>query len=143
MSSSSDTHGAFCLRCARKAFGIWKGWCSVGTEKWDDRQKAPTVLPDIPRLICGVCPQCGANEPLLEQQIFYVNYHGEGNTGLPDYFVLKISPAAHLERHAFHRKWGQPYRDPNIGRIPLSDLTRHVRALYIYEWDKHHDPETW
>jgi hypothetical protein len=63
---------------------------------------------------------CAGTEVIKPEQIAYENYHSPTNTGLPDYFHLVISAVVAESR------WGKPYRESRIGRIPLKLLARHV-----------------
>ncbi|WP_447985571.1 hypothetical protein [Nitrospira sp. Nam74] len=65
-------------------------------------------MPRLPRLHDGVCPKCGGTETVSAKHIRYINIHGEGNTGLPDYFALIICRPG-TERYAFLSQWGNPY----------------------------------
>jgi hypothetical protein len=120
-----------------------EGWCSFGTANWDETERTSTRIPDIPRVTQGRCPQCGATQPLLAHQIFYWNYHGPGNTGLPDYYVLRIARIEDLSQRAASRRWGMPYMDAGIDRIPISAVESHVRIHFPYDWNREHDPERW
>ena len=111
----------FCRNCAERAFSIWKGWCSFGAERWPEEERARKLsLPDIPEIIEGKCTACAGTEVIKPEQIAYENYHSPTNTGLPDYFHLVISAVVAESR------WGKPYRESRIGRIPLKLLARHV-----------------
>lgn len=103
-----------CSECAKWAFKQWRGWCAYGL---DD----PPPVPDVPRLVEGCCPRCQATEGVDPNRVGYANVHGAGNTGLPDFFVLQIfdSPG----RGSWDR-WGTPYRDPKVGRVPLEELPK-------------------
>ena len=56
----------------------------------------------LPKLDAGKCIQCGksAAKPLLSYQILWHNYHGEYNTGLPDYWLLDMNCGT--------ERWGLP-----------------------------------
>jgi hypothetical protein len=69
------------------------------------------------------CPRCGGSETVPVRQIYYCNFHGEHNTGLPNHFYLAIQDE---DPHDM-RRWGQPYGDPWITqRLPLDELEQHV-----------------
>ena len=122
----------FCAACAEKSFQIWKGWCSAGTENWDEQAKGKTALPDLPVMTSGNCLICGSAQSLSAEHIYYQNIHGQYNTGLPDYFVLKISKAA-VFKDNLCSKFGSPYRDEGMGRISLDKLLSHVQEHYPYD----------
>ena len=79
----------FCLNCSTKALSSWKGW--------PHKKK----IPNLPKLDSGICATCGSSEILNSTSINWFNYHSEGNSGLPDYWLLQINE----ERY----KWGFPY----------------------------------
>ena len=79
----------FCGECARASLASWQGW--------PDRNPIPT----LPKIIAGACESCGGTSSLPSSRIRWFNYHGEYNTGLPDYWLLEIDG----ERV----KWGFPY----------------------------------
>ncbi len=104
-----------CRTCAEWAFARWRGWCSAGTETW---QQKPN-LPDVPLLDGGVCPRCQGSIGVRPEEITYHNFHGPSNTGLPDYYFLDLDPA----NRTFGEKWGRPYLDAWVSeRIPLDLL---------------------
>lgn len=114
-----------CRKCAESAFAIWKGWCSYGTERWSESQKRATAIPDVPAIHESECPRCGSSEKLLASDVRYLNIHGPYNTGLPDYFILVIAPNT-------SEKWGKPYQDSNVPRIPIDMVQEFVKELYPY-----------
>ena len=108
-----------CRCCAEWAFARWRGWCSIGTERW----KQKPDLPDVPHCdASNPCDRCGGTSFLLLDDVYY---HSPHSTGLPDYFVLET-----LTSDPFNmRRWGRPYLDPwIIGRIPLDALEDHMRS---------------
>ena len=110
-----------CRTCAEWAFARWRGWCSMGTEDWTEKPN----LPDVPSLDGGKCPRCGGADGLKLEDVSYQNVHGPYNTGLPDYFCLRMDPA-NLKWGA---EWGKPYRDAWASeRIPLDELEERMRG---------------
>jgi hypothetical protein len=103
-----------CRTCADWAFNRWRGWCAHGL---DD----PPPVPDVSRLVAGRCPRCEGDEGVTAAHIGYVNLHGEGNTGLPDFFVLRIFDGPGDDSWG---RWGMPYKDPKVGRVPTEELPR-------------------
>jgi hypothetical protein len=101
----------------------------MGTEHWRGKDREKLRLPDLPRLRDGRCPECGSTEALVPDRIYYRNYHGPFNTGLPDYFVLEIVETADSQRYACHRKWGNPYIDAGIGRIPWPEMVQRIEEF--------------
>ena len=79
----------YCVTCATRILASWQGW------------PHKDVVPLLPRLESGYCESCGGSAPLNSERITWYNYHGQYNTGLPDYWLLKIEG----ER----TKWGLPY----------------------------------
>ena len=80
----------YCGICARPELKEWQGW---------PHKKA---IPLLPRILGDTCEACGsAAERIASGRITWFNYHGEFNTGLPDYWLLVIDG----ER----LKWGLPY----------------------------------
>lgn len=78
--------------CEQRAQGIvkeWKGW----------PHKKP--IPLLPIVVGGKCEKCSGSIVLDKSRITWFNYHGEYNTGLPDYWILVIDGE--------HTKWGEPY----------------------------------
>ena len=120
----------YCERCAREAFRAWQGWCTSGTEGWNAKSRDRLRLPDLPQLQDARCPECGGSESLVAAQIFYENYHGPWNTGLPNYFVLRIADEARNAEPA-RRQWGRPYDDVNVGRIPWPEMLRRIQDFDI------------
>jgi len=85
----------FCHKCAQSIIETWQGW--------PHRDSPIPVLPHI--LGSENCHVCGSNEPLDNKRIQWVNFHSENNTGLPDYWLLKI------DAKDWYTKWGTPYLD--------------------------------
>jgi len=79
----------YCEDCARKVLPEWKGW------------PHKQAVPMLPEMEGGTCPECGSTDSVASNRITWFNYHGEFNTGLPDYWLLEING----ER----TKWGYPY----------------------------------
>ena len=114
----------------------------MGTKSWSGRQKRNTLLPDLPAMKNGKCLVCGLSEELSAARIFYRNIHGPYNTGLPDYFVLAVEKEP-VHDGGFGNKFGRPYRDDGIGRIPLGKLLDHVKENYPYDWNKESGVSFW
>lgn len=129
MPNPIDPQTKFCLACARAAFRVWRGWCSYGTEHWNQTRKEKLALPDLPRMQKGECPQCRSTESVIAESIYYRNEHGPGNTGLPDYFVLEIVEAGEYSRCASQRKWGRPFVDGGTGRIPWMEMLQRIEKF--------------
>jgi hypothetical protein len=89
----------FCDGCSRRVLSAWRGW------------PLRDEIPMLPALIDGGCAACGGNEPLLSTEIGWINIHEEGNTGLPNYWVLDVVPLSFLFRgeNGLPNKWGLPY----------------------------------
>ena len=88
----ADSETSFCRECASKKLSEWRGW--------------PYRDPPVPYLepLKGEdCPGCGSDEQISESQIYWFNVHEENNTGLPDYWLLKI------DADPWYAKWGRPY----------------------------------
>jgi hypothetical protein len=81
----------FCLTCCRVALRSWKNW------------PHRTPIPFLPEVGSVRCPDCGGSALVPSEDIAWVNVHGEGNTGLPDYWELEYKPDGSL------RRWGRPY----------------------------------
>jgi len=79
----------YCQQCARRILEEWKGW----------PHKNP--IPLLPKIVEGKCAICGNSAGLDNSRITWFNYHGEYNTGLPDYWLLVID--------GDRTKWGKPY----------------------------------
>lgn len=79
----------FCQTCATRILATWQGW------------PHKNVVPMLPHLEASACATCGGTTPLRSDRITWYNYHGEFNTGLPDYWLLKIDGDT--------TKWGLPY----------------------------------
>lgn len=80
---------AYCASCSVDALNGWMGW------------PHRDAVPLLPALRDGACPACGGSKPLVADQVQWFNYHGAGNTGLPDYWLLRVGDA--------RPKWGSPY----------------------------------
>jgi len=107
-----------CRTCAQEAFRQWRGWCAYGLAD-------PPPVPDVPRLEQGICAHCQATQGIEPGQVGYVNVHGEFSTGLPDFFELKVFESV---QHAAESRWGAPYMDPKVGRVPIGELPRQYPA---------------
>lgn len=79
----------FCAKCSPLLLDEWKGW------------PLRDSIPLLPRSIDGRCEACGDSAILEPNNIAWLNCHGPGNTGLPDYWALIISTRSN--------KWGHPY----------------------------------
>ena len=82
-------HHVYCRECGQSILKQWKGW------------PQRDAIPMLPRMFDGTCEACGGTEGLEPSTISWLNYHSEFSTGLPDYWLLVISPQ--------QGKWGQPY----------------------------------
>jgi len=49
------------------------------------------------------CRTCGSENRLSNRKIFWFNVHEKYNTGLPNYWLLKI------DADPWYGKWGRPY----------------------------------
>ena len=114
----------------------------MGTKSWSGRQKRNTLLPDLPAMKNGKCLVCGLSEELSAARIFYRNIHGSYNTGLPDYFVLAVKKEL-AQDGSFDSKFGRPYREGGIGRIPLDKLLDHVKENFPYDWNEESGERFW
>jgi hypothetical protein len=76
-------------QCSEHMLKLWKGW--------PQKDK----IPQLPRIIRGTCEVCKGKEELHAEEILWLNYHGEFNSGLPDYWLLIINKVKN--------KWGMPY----------------------------------
>lgn len=107
-----------CANCARWAFSRWRGWAGV---------PRPDPIPDVPELVpLGAdrkeCLRCAGTEGIEPATILYDSYISPGNTGLPEYLFLKITPESEDPGRAMHRL-GLPYVDGNVGRCSLETLS--------------------
>ena len=93
----------FCHICAQSIIETWQGW--------PHRDSPIPVLPHV--LDIENCHVCGSSERLDNKRIQWVNFHSEGSTGLPDYWLLKI------DAEDWYKKWGVPYLD--AGRCTKCD----------------------
>lgn len=99
---------SYCLSCATKAFQKWKGWPAEGKQSSKNEQK--DSIPMLLEMIEGFCPVCRSSESLQPDLVYYLNIHGSGNTGLPDYFILKIAKDKNDPTLAWsHGRFGRPY----------------------------------
>lgn len=78
----------YCKSCATRILASWQGW------------PHKDAVPLLPRLESGICESCGGSASLNSERITWYNYHGSYNTGLPDYWLLKIEGGG---------RWGLPY----------------------------------
>ena len=79
----------FCGSCSPRLLGSWKGW------------PLRDPIPELPRFERGCCSSCGGSgTPLVSADIQWLNYHGQYNTGLPDYWLLVTDQVT---------VWGSPY----------------------------------
>ena len=69
----------------------------------------------------GRCLICQSTLGVEPGRVGYVNVHGEGSTGLPDFFVLKVFDSA---AEVSESRWGVPFQDPKVGRVAISELPR-------------------
>jgi len=96
----------FCAKCSLPLLRQWKGW----------PHGRRGVIPLLPALIGRACPTCAGSEALRSEDIAWLNYHGEFNAGLPDYWLLIIAgssndwvPDDSQAGMAVPNKWGIPY----------------------------------
>ena len=89
----------FCSDCARKKLKNWNGW---------PHKTQP--IPYLEPLSGEVCDICNSSKKLSNDRICWVNVHEEYNTGLPNYWQLKI------DADPWYKKWGLPYK--NIMKCP-------------------------
>jgi hypothetical protein len=86
----------FCRSCSISSLKRWKGW------------PIRDPLPLLPLIENGKCKICGGTNDLLSMNIIWLNIHGPYNTGLPDYWILKINEGKTFKKK-FISKWGLPY----------------------------------
>jgi len=79
----------YCLKCSADILNGWQGW------------PHKVAVPLLPQMVHGHCTVCDGIDVLHSDRITWFNYHSDFNTGLPDYWLLKING----ER----TKWGLPY----------------------------------
>ena len=84
----------FCLECSLEIISKWKGW----------PHRSPPV-PYLEQINEQECDACSSKEKLSNKRIYWYNVHEKNNTGLPNYWLLKIDAGSDYE------KWGQPYKD--------------------------------
>ena len=87
----------FCRSCTLSAIEKWKGW------------PIRDAVPVLPILKDSKCPMCGGSDEIISTRISWLNIHGPYNTGLPDYWVLKVSDTKWGFEKNFPSKWGLPY----------------------------------
>ena len=117
-----------CRHCAEWAVGRWRGWYPT------PRANASEALPQLPAMNGGKCERCGGQEPLALNHIIYQNYHGPYNTGMPDYFYLKICREPQSRRRFASFFLELPYTQANVGRISLATLNG--TQLLSEEWQE-------
>ena len=79
----------YCENCASSILGEWKG------------VHHKNVMPVLPKLENGQCGICDGTNILSNDKINWHNHHGPNSTGLPEYWLLKISD--------YRSKWRSPY----------------------------------
>ena len=84
----------YCYDCSEAKLNAWKGW----------PHKSPPI-PYLETVEGNNCDDCGSERKLSNQQIFWFNVHEKHNTGLPNYWLLKI------DADPWYAKWGYPYKD--------------------------------
>ena len=129
-SRSAPPFGAntsFCRDCANWAFARWRGWHPT------KRAAQSESLPDLPLMIGGRCEICGGSALLAPQHVFYCNYHGPYNTGLPNYFYLIINETEVVPGIPAIRDLAPPYMLEGVARLPLLALA-HKETL-ASEWN--------
>lgn len=80
----------FCYECAEHKLSEWKGW---------PHRSAP--IPYLHPLEDDNCWTCGSENRLSNRKIFWFNVHEKYNTGLPNYWLLKI------DADPWYGKWGR------------------------------------
>ena len=93
----------YCEDCAKNILGRWKGW---------PHKNAVPLLPKITEVSCSIC---GGSRDLQSNRIKWLNCHGSGSTGLPDYWLLVIDHG--------NPTWGHPYHTegncPKCGEVSI------------------------
>ena len=84
----------YCYDCSEAKLKAWKGW----------PHKSPPI-PYLAPIEGNNCDTCGSEKKLSNQKIFWFNVHEKHNTGLPNYWLLKI------DADPWYAKWGLPYKD--------------------------------
>ena len=84
----------YCYDCSEAKLKAWKGW---------PHKSSP--IPYLETVEGNNCDTCGSERKLSNQQIFWFNVHEKHNTGLPNYWLLKI------DADPWYAKWGYPYKD--------------------------------
>lgn len=79
----------FCAKCASSALESWRGW------------PHRDALPALAQLRTETCEECGARESISNDNIAWLNHHSAFSTGLPDYWLLVVTPVPN--------SWGLPY----------------------------------
>ena len=104
---------SFCARCAAAPLAAWRGW------------PLRDALPIPPVMEHDACPVCHGHEALHSTSIAWLNIHEEGNTGLPDYWILVVGNRTEFVRD-FPSRWGLPYFEsfqcPRCGGPAFSSL---------------------
>lgn len=93
-SNSKIARVRICRNCSESAINSWKGW--------------PTKdkVPNLRVLSENACPTNADHEITSANDIVWQNIHSSGNTGLPDYWELRLVPEPTWEGDP---KWGNPY----------------------------------
>ena len=86
----------YCRTCSVGALSAWKGW------PLRDPIPLLTLLSEEGCAVCG-----NQAEELASTEIFWLNYHGRYNTGLPDYWNLVTGQET---------VWGLPYYEETTCR---------------------------
>jgi hypothetical protein len=71
----------------------WKGW---------PHKNLP--IPYLMPLLADSCDNCGSTQTLSSDRIFWFNVHERHNSGLPNYWLLKI------DAELWYANWGRPYK---------------------------------
>lgn len=108
----------YCRDCAEWACARWRGWHSTP-------QSSPNeALPDLPMMVRGKCDICGGENTVRSDYIIYENYHGPWNTGLPDYFYLRLSMRQQSSRRFGYTTLELPYPLTGARHVPLASLAK-------------------
>ena len=83
----------YCYECAEQKLSKWKGW------------PLKNPVPYLETVDGNNCDACGSEIKLSNKQIFWFNVHEKYNTGLPNFWLLKI------DADPWYSKWGYPYKD--------------------------------
>lgn len=88
---NSECPMRYCKNCSLPALKHWRGW------------PLRLPVPVLQEMANEKCPKCGNNGVIDSNDILWENYHSQGSTGLPDYWLLNATSATALS------KWSKPY----------------------------------